>query len=501
MSRTGRHVNRSPARRVFDRLRNLRVRFLTDLFVLSGGQIFGMIVGFLVFAYLARVLGPVAYGNIEYGMGLVAFFTMIVTWGLGPIGVRDFSRNRDNVPRLAAHIPSARLVIALLAVPAMGLMVHFSQQSESTKLLVWLLAFSLLGTVWNQDWLFQGHEMMGKAALARMVRVVVFALVAVVLIHSDSDVVLFGYAEIAAAIAMALYCAGVQHLMITPVRFGFSIREIWYLLRQGASIGGSQVLWSFNQYLPLFLVANMIGGDETAWFGASHRVAISLATLSWVYHFNLYPSIARRVSDSPEALDALLRASFRVTSWVGVGIGLVLALLANPLMTTAFGSEFKAAAPVFAVLVWVVPVTLLSGHGQWTLIASGRQSSVLYAQIAGAAVTLIVAVPLLHHYKAMGAAFAMLAATVAVWAAMHIGASKLVGKMPALEFLWWPVVLALALGTTSSLFDLSPWVAGGISGALYFCLAPVVDRRSLAALRLLARAKGDVGTGNPPPPS
>ena len=56
------------------------------------------------------------------------------------------------------------------------------------------------------------------------------------------------------------------------------------------------------------------------------------------------------------------------------------------MMIGLFGPPFAEAASSLAVLVWVLPLTMLSGHARWSLIAAGRQSRVLWAQLAGAAI-------------------------------------------------------------------------------------------------------------------
>src|SRR5207244_11861593 len=135
--------------------------------------------------------------------------------------------------------------------------------------------------------------------------------------------------------------------------------ELLDLMREAFYVGLGHVVWVLVQYAPLILVANLVGGAETAWFGAPHRIVVSLLTLSFVYHFNLYPAIARRAGAPPEHLRDPLHASFRVAAWGGILIALLLTLLARPLLLLAYGAPFAAAVPVFAVLVWTLPVTLL----------------------------------------------------------------------------------------------------------------------------------------------
>ena len=176
-----------------------------DLLVLSGGQFFSKLVGFVAFAYLARTLGPESYGVVEYAVGLTVFFAMLVDWGLGPIGVRELAAKPEKAESIAALISGARLMIACIAIPVLGLAAHWSGQPETAVKLVWLYALTLFAVPWKQDWLLQGREMMNAAAFAELIRTCAFAAAVAILIHSELDILYVGVAEIAAVALMTAY--------------------------------------------------------------------------------------------------------------------------------------------------------------------------------------------------------------------------------------------------------------------------------------------------------
>jgi O-antigen/teichoic acid export membrane protein len=333
--------------------------------------------------------------------------------------------------------------------------------------------------------------MMTSAAAAQVVRMAVFAAGAILLVKSGADLVLVGWVELAAALLTTAYYLLVQHVAITPLSFRFSFAEARGLIREGASVGGSQMVSALNLFAPLFLVANLAGAEQTAWFGASHRVVASLSTFSLVYHFNLYPVLTRRIRGPVEALYGVVRASTRVVSWVGIGAALAFTLGASPLLRLAFGEKFATAAPVFELLVWYLPATLLSGHARWLLIAGGRQHFVFWAQLVGSVITVVVGVPLTLRYDAEGGAAGMVAGGLAVWVAAHFFARKHVGPLPGGLMTLLPAGVALAAYATSQVWSTSPWLAAPVLTLAYFALAPLLDRRLLADLRLLANAKSD----------
>ena len=174
-----------------------------------------------------------------------------------------------------------------------------------------------------------------------------------------------------------------QHWCITPVRLNVSIQSMRELFMEAWSIGLSNMVWAFHQYSPVMLTIAIAGAEATGLFGAAHRLVVSLPTFSYVYHFSLFPEMARRAGRSPEALGTLLRASFRLVAWLGCGFALLLSIGARPMMSGLYGESFAGAATALAVLAWILPITILGGHARWSLITLGFQRCVLVSQLAG----------------------------------------------------------------------------------------------------------------------
>jgi len=465
-----------------------------DFAVLSGGQLLSKVFGFIAFAYLARVLGPKDYGSVEYAIGLAVFFSMIVDLGLGPVGVRELATGEETVQSLAANIPLARLGIVLVAIPTMLVVAFVSKQSEAGLRLVELYALSLLAAPWTLEWLFQAKEMMTAAAAGSLLRMVLYTAGILLFVKHGTPVELVGWIEVLAAFITTLFYLGVQHVYITPLSFrSASFRSLRALVHQGLGVGGGQIVSAVNMYAPLLLVGTIAAGAETGWFGAAHRVVASLSTFSMLYHFNLYPVIARRASGPPEALDAVIRASLRIVAWVSIGGALLLTLLGTELMQLAFGGNFTEAGLSFKVLVWFLPATLLSGHARWFMIAAKRQKYVFYAQVAGVVASVAVGVPFVRYLPSLGAAVAMVAGAVAVWAYAHLSATHYVRKIPGVAVTLVPMALAAAALAVASQLHFTRWVVGPGLVLAFFGVAPLVDRALIADARTLASAKSDLG--------
>lgn len=471
------------------------VKLLTDFVVLSGGQLMSKVFGFVSFAYLARALGPESYGTVEYTLGLAAFSGMVVEFGLGPIGVRELAGGNGRLATLASNIPIARIFIVLSCLPIMFIAALLSHRDATTSKLVGLYALSLCAAPWNLDWLFQARDMMTRAALAQVLRMGSFTVLVFFFVSSSEHTLRVGMIEIAAATITTSYYLFTQHTKITPLRMAFSFAEVRELLREGLPIGGAQMSAAINMFAPLFLVANMAPGEETGWFGAAHRLIVSLSTFSMVYHFNLYPVLARRIVEKRTDLMDVVRASFRVVAWASLAVALGLYLVATELMQLAFGTKFAAGAPMFRVLVWFLPLTLLSGHARWLLVAVKQQRLAFAAQVSGAVATIVLGFLFVRFGSSLslshgaGAALGMVSAATAVWYTSHRSAQGFFPDLPGLGLAVLPVAFVMLIAGVASCIDITAWVTAPLAGIVFLAIGPLVDRKLIPDLRLLLSAK------------
>ncbi len=468
------------------------MKLFKDYAVLAGGQLATKALGFVAFAWLARVLDPAGYGALEYMVGLAVLFGAIVEGGVGVVAVSRAAHAPATVATLAMQIPWARLLYALPSVPIMALLAIHANRSAVPVALAWLFALSLLTVPWRQEWLLQATERMGATALAQLIRALVFALLALAMIRSPQDLSRAGWAELASVIAMTLYCMVVQHRAITPLRARGSFAGFAPLVREGALVGASNIVFTVTHYAPLLLIGALAGAVETAWFAAASRITAALFAFSYIYHFTLYPAVTRATVRRDHQLGMLLSRSLRVTGWAGIGTALALGLLAEPLVLLAFGPKMTAAAPLLQILAWTLPIALCSGHARWALVAAGAQRSVLAAQTAGLAATVIVALTLGPWLGAPGYGVAAVGGALAVWLVAHQRAARLGTHPPAFRIIVPPLVLAIVGLIVARLLDDGWWPTLLVLGA-FAAAAPLVDRRLLEDLRFLGQAKADTG--------
>jgi len=460
-----------------------------DFIFLSSGEMIGKIAGLLAFAYLARVLNPMAYGSVEVALALLGILTLFVEFGFGAIGAREISHRKSGVNEYASTIPGMKLLLALVCIPLMWSAAFVMAESDQAFKLIFITAFALLATVWNQRWLFQGLEKMALVSFNQALRMLFFAVCVVLFVRSADDLIRVGIIEVSAAAIMALYFLYLQYRESIPIRISLNVKKSRALIEMAFPVGASNMLWALNQYLPTLTVAYFMGGLATAWLGAAHRIENAIISFSMVYHFNLFPAVTRRLTESDQAFNEIVRPSVRVTAWGGISIAVVISLLSAHVCMVVFGKEFAQAATTLAVLIWSLPLTLLNGHARWALIAINKQRYVLYAQSSGTLTTVIACLLLIPSFGPVGGAVAMVCCSLVVWIVAHVNATRRIAPIPSLNLVWRPALLAVTTIAAVAYYanDSLPGILLGIAG--FFLIAPVMDRSLLADIHKISSIK------------
>lgn len=462
-------------------------KLLRDLIVLGTGHLFARVATFAAFAYLARVLSPDAYGAVEYAIGLTTVAVVICDGGIGSIGVRRVTQKEETLERMAKLAPAAQMILALIVVPAAWIYALATAENSQTLSLVGVMLVSVLILPLKQDWLFQSVHQMNHIFWSQTLRAIAFVLGVVLLVKGDHDLVRVGLIETAGVAAATGYLL-LRQVGIAPIGMEVRPKALMGIAKEASYVGLLATLWPISQFAPVLLVTQIQGLEETGYFGAAHRIAMALTALTNIYHFNLYPTLARGISEAPEEAAALAQASVRITAWGSIGLALACTLLAEPIMVAVFGAPFAVAAPALAILIWTFPIALISGHTRWMLVAARGARDMVIAQGAGLAVLLASGPFLIIKLGAVGGAVAMLACNLAVWVLSQMFAGRRV-EGASMRACLLPTLAALAVIAAAYLVKAPVWPTAAAGLAVFAAAMAIFDRALIGDVLRLAHGR------------
>jgi O-antigen/teichoic acid export membrane protein len=456
---------------------------------LASGEFLAKALTFAVFTFLARVLGPARYGNIEFTLAAMVFFTLPVDFGLGTYGAREIARNPRSAQMVLNEVTALRAILAACSFALLLVFIAVIHKPPEVKALLSMYAISLAGGPFLLQWFFQAFDAMHWVAIASIVRQGCFAGLVFLFVRAGSPLIRVAWCECASIAAACLFGFVIARRIGYVVAPHLSIRSVWKHLAPAMPIGLTEFGWAFMWYFAIVLLGFYRPGSELGWFGASHRVSTALHTFVWLYFFNLLPSLSRCVGRPRSALLAITGPSMAVAAWSGIFVALATTLVSKQLLVLAYGARFAGAAPTLTALGWMIPIAMLSGHYRFALIAYNRQLTMLYSTMASAAVAVALAFVLIPRFGAMGAAYSLLAANLSNFALVYFAFRGAVVAIPFLPHLVKALAaFVAAIAVAALLHRAGAWVSGAAGIATYATALIIVERRR--AIGLLRFASG-----------
>jgi O-antigen/teichoic acid export membrane protein len=350
------------------------------------------------------------------------------------------------------------------------------------KILLALYGVSLLGGPFLLQWFFQAHDQMHWVGLASITRQLVFAILVFFVCRTQSSFVFIGVIECVSVAATAAFC-----IYITRRRMSFAwpwpdlrVSRLMGHVREALPIGLTELAWAFMWYFCTVLLGFIFSDRSLGWFGASHRALMALHTFVWLYFFNLLPSISRCRALPGRYLSDLMDRSIRFTAWSGLLIVGLLSALAPWMLSLIYGPAFRAAAGSFAILAWMLPISMLSGHHRYILIAYSRQNKLLQCTACSAVAAVLLGFWLVPYYGGSGAALALLLANLFNFALVYLAVRHSVADISVHRQLAAPLLAFVV--SVACYFVLSPWnvwTGLAVAGLVYLTFLLWTDGRHL----------------------
>jgi polysaccharide transporter, PST family len=387
---------------------------------LYGIQGAAFILPLVTLPYLARVLGPGAWGGVMFAQAFSIWLSIVVGYGFAFSGTRAVAREREDRGRVAEIVASVQGAKAILFVLATVValvawrVVPFFDESPAFLLWAWLAAV-LHGL--SPLWFYQGVERLKGAAALDVLAKAVGTLGIFVWVRSPED----AWRVLALRAAAELISTGLltawMYRSVAPVRL--RVGPALGMLRDGWALfvftSAASVYTSANA----FLLGLMASPREVGFFGAGERIVRAASMLLGPISQALYPRVSHLVATDPARAREMIRRSLLPFAGLGAVMGAALFLLAPLLTQIVFGPDY---APVTAVIRVLALIPVLLGLGtvlgiQWALSMGLDRIYTRFVLLAGA-LNVGLAILLVPHHGAVGMAVAAVLAELSVEAGL-----------------------------------------------------------------------------------
>lgn len=399
--------------------KSIKLNFIMNAILTMSSFIFPLI----TFPYISRTLLPVGTGKVSFATSMISYFSMFAQLGIPTYGIRVCAKVRDNreeLTRTAQELLIINLIMNVISYAALALALTYVPRLQEDRTLYVIISFTIILTSIGMEWLYKALEQYTYIT----VRSIIFKLVALIamflLIHTPDDYVVYGGITIIAASASNIFNFINVHRYIDLKPVGH------YDLRRHIKPIGVFFAMSCATTVYLHLDNVMLGfmASETQVGLYDAAVKIRHVLLSVVTSLGavLLPRVSYYVEHGQsEEFKRITNKAFSFVWLIASPMTLFFIIFAREGVLLLSGTAFEGAVVPMQI---IMPTLLLVGisnlTGMQMLVPLGREQTVLYSEIAGAVVDLIINAILIPKYSSAGAAVGTLVAEIVVLLAQCI---------------------------------------------------------------------------------
>jgi O-antigen/teichoic acid export membrane protein len=161
------------------------------------------------------------------------------------------------------------------------------------------------------------------------------------------------------------------------------------LLRRALPLGIAFIAISIYYNVDIVLLGLLRPTTDVGYYAVAYRPVLALLTVAFAVASVATPVLSRLHADAPERLPSLLRTLSLGLLALAFPAAVGGTIAGAPVIVTAFGEEYRAAALPFAILVWSCVAVFANAPFSCLLIAEGRDRWYLGASAAGAVINVL----------------------------------------------------------------------------------------------------------------
>lgn len=450
--------------------KSLKKNFMMNILLTMSSIIFPLI----TFPYVSRILGPSGTGKVTFATSLISYFSMFAQLGIPTYGIRACARVRDNKEKLtkvAQELLIINLVMSVLSYIALFIALATIPKLQEDKVLYVIVSFTIVLTSIGMEWIYKALEQYTYITI----RSVIFKFIALIamflLIHQKSDYIIYGAISIFAASASNIFNFINVHRYISlkptgNYDFKKHLKPVFIFFSMACAV-------TIYTNLDTVMLGFMTNDTEVGYYNAAVKIKSVLVTVVGSLGGVLLPRTSYYVEHN--MIDDFNRITKKAISFVilvSLPLTVYFILFAKEGILFLSGNEYlPSVIPMQIIMPTVIFIGITNVLGIQILVPLGKEKIVLYSEIAGAIVDVIINALTIPQFGSAGAAFGTLVAEFVVLLVQYHALTEYVSNTFK-QIHYFQITVAIILGVAASvwvkLLNLGNFIALLISALFFF---------------------------------
>ena len=355
------------------------------------GKVVNMLGVLFVGILIARHLGPEDYGLMNYVISYVTIFTILATFGLNNIEIRELSYNTNAKEKILGTCFCVRFIFALFSYLLVLVIVIITEAEFNTSILIMLYALTLFSTCFevirNYFYSILKNEYVVKSEITRTI---IGSVIKIILLIFNSSLIFFVIAIILDTFLVASgYCIAYKKTEGSFKLWTFDKKIVPYYLKQAFPLVLSGAAVVVYERIDQVMIGNMLNHSEVGYFATAGKFLDLVLFLPMIISQTITPLLVQSKARSEK--DYYEKAKIYMSSvvWISIVLSFGLTICSYWLISLTFGEDYLSAIPVLQILAWKTVGIALSSSGGQLIIIEKIQKWAVIRNIVGCIVCII----------------------------------------------------------------------------------------------------------------
>lgn len=389
-----------------------------NMFMNSVLTISSFIFPLITFPYVSRVLLPAGTGKVTFANSVITYFSMFAQLGIPTYGIRACAKVREDREALSRTVHELLIInlfmcVLVYAVFAISLFTVPRLRQDSVLFLIMGISIGL--NALGVEWLYKALEQYSYITIRSIFFKFIALLAMFLLIHKQEDYVLYGGITIFAASASnILNFINLRKFIVLKPMGQYQIRRHIRMVTVFFAMSVSTTVYT---NLDNVMLGFMTSDEAVGYYGAAVKIKNILVGLVTSVSAVLLPRASYYVDKGMiEEFLRILRKTMNFILLAALSLSIYFFLFAREGIIFLSGEAYEGAViPMMIIMPTLVLIGMTNVIGIQMMVPLGMEKQVLYSEIIGAVVDLILNMIFIPKFGASGAALGTLAAEFAVW--------------------------------------------------------------------------------------
>ena len=384
---------------------NLSSKVAFNTFAQIAGRVVNVVLGFLVTVFLTRTLGVGGYGDYIFVTSAVLFFVAFSDLGLGTIGVREAVKQEKAASQIFGTTLTTKFFLSFFAFAVFSVlaltMPQFGELSSIALVAGLVLFFLSLRT--SCEVIFQTFLRLELTSFLQVLSTAILVL-GIWLFYDNLSLIWVMKFWVLGALVTAILGV-ILATRLTKINFRFNPGLAKNLFREALPLGLFFLTYSaYDQGIDSFMLKTLVGSEAVGFYGLPYKIHSNLILVAAYLMNSLFPMMSGFQIGDKKKFQRLYQKAFVLLFSLGTLGALGILVLAPWVVKIIGGADFAPSVLVLRILSLATFVAFLNHLTGYTLVASGKQKTLLKIALLALATNIFFNWLLIPRFSFYGAA-------------------------------------------------------------------------------------------------